>query len=160
MKKLLIFIGALTVVLAALAFFLPVEITEDGKVRVFGRPIGKKGRKQDRVICTDTPYGILRDKILAKKDSILDRNMGCSDCEGCERCTECSQCDDCTDCIGCEDCIDCTDCVDCLSCDDCTDCVDCVDCSDCKSCTGCIGLDGAVGKTNETAFRFYEENEE
>lgn len=160
MKKLLIFLGALTTLLAALAVLLPVEITENGEYIVFGHRISRKTRKgrSGRVICTDTPLGILIDKIRARRKAVGEENTDCENCDGCMNCDSCSGCEDCTDCVGCEECVDCMDCVDCLSCENCNDCVDCVDCVDCDRCTGCVGLIGVSGARERSDFRYYEED--
>ncbi len=164
MKKLLIFIGALTVIAAAAAVLLPVETTEDGRYVIFGKKFGKKTKKSgtDRVICTDNLLGILADKIHAKRELTKTQpdNDNCEDCEGCMNCESCIDCEDCTDCVGCEDCVDCMDCVDCLSCDNCNDCVDCVDCVDCDDCIGCVGLVGVSDARDQSNFNYYEDEAE
>lgn len=160
MKKLLIFLGVLVALLAALAVLLPVEVTEDGEYVVLGRRLRGKGRKgrPGRIICTDTPLGILIDRIRARREAAAARseNVDCENCDGCMNCDSCADCEDCSDCVGCEDCIDCMDCVDCLGCENCNDCVDCVDCVDCDRCTGCVGLIGVSGAKDRSDFRFYE----
>ncbi len=154
MKKLLIFLGIVTAALAALAVLMPVEVTEDGDYIVMGRRIGKKKRRgRGRVICTDTPLGILIDKIRACRE---DTNVDCTECTDCMNCDSCVDCEECSDCVGCEECSDCMDCVDCLGCENCNDCVDCVDCIDCDRCTGCIGLIGVTGAKDRSDFRFYD----
>lgn len=164
MKKLLIFIGALTVIAAVAAILLPVEITEDGDLIIFGKKIGKgtKKNRSNRVICTDNLLCALAAKLRAKKDALQKRSAddNCEDCDGCMNCEDCTGCEDCTDCVGCEDCVDCMDCVDCLGCESCNDCVDCVDCVDCDECTGCVGLIGVSGAKDRSDFKYYEEEDD
>lgn len=164
MKKLLIFIGALTVIAAAAAILLPVEVTEDGNLIIFGKKLGKKAKKSrsDRVICSDNLLCAMIAKLREKKrePERCVEGDNCEDCTGCMSCEDCTGCEDCTDCVGCEDCVDCMDCVDCLGCENCNDCVDCVDCVDCDDCTGCVGLIGVSGAKDRSDFKFYEDSEE